>query len=274
MSFSIKELEGYVDFARRMARAARAETLPRFRSGLIAANKTQDDQNKEFDPVTDADREAERALRAMINEHYPTHGVVGEEFGETPGDGPWRWVLDPVDGTRAFVCGGVTWVTLIALEYEQKPVLGVIDQPYTDECWVGANGAAFLARNNQDTSCRTSGVTALEKARIATTDPRPAAYFTHDEAAAFDRLGRASRVVRFSMDAYAYGLLALGELDLVVEAGLQLHDFAALAPIIEGAGGVITNWRGDPVGADARGETLAAATPELHAAALAVLVDS
>ena len=129
----------------------------------------------------------------------------------------------------------------------------------------------MFRHGDEEQRCATSGVTQLEKARIATTDPRPVAYFTEAEAAAFERVSKSARVARFSLDAYAYGLLALGELDLVIEAGLQHHDYAALIPIVTGAGGVMTNWRGEPVGADARGETIAAATPELHEAALNVL---
>ncbi len=274
MSFSKPEITQYADFAAHLADAARAQTLPRFRSGLEVSNKAGAD----FDPVTDADREAERAMREMIAKTYPDHGIIGEEFGETRGEGPWCWVLDPVDGTRAFVCGVPSWTTLIALEFEHQPCLGLIDQPYMDERWVAANGATrFHHRDggygDAARACRTSGVEDLSAARISTTDPRPrpAGYIYDEEAAAFARLAGETRLARFSMDAYAYALLAHGELDLVVEAGLNHHDYAALAPVIEGAGGVVTNWSGAPVGSDARGETVAAATPTLHAAALKVL---
>ncbi len=267
MSFSKEQLEEYTAFAARLADAARGQTMPRFRSGAQIFNKA----GPWFDPVTDADREAERVIREMITKVYPKHGVIGEEFGASEGEGPWRWVLDPVDGTRAFICGAATWVTLIAVEYEASPVLGLIDQPYTDERWLAVNGETQFRHGETVVKCQASGVRDLSKARISTTDPRPVAYFNDRESEAFARLSKTTRVARFSMDAYAYGLLALGEIDLVVEAGLQHHDYAALAPVVIGAGGVMTNWAGGPVGTDDRGETIAAATPELHAAALDIL---
>ncbi len=269
MSFSTSEITQYADFATRLAEAARAQTLPRVRTGLEVSNKAGVD----FDPVTDADREAERAMREIISKTYPAHAIIGEEFGETQGEGPWRWVLDPIDGTRAFVCGVPSWTTLIALEYKERPVLGLIDQPYTDERWIAANGATRFRHSDMERACRISGVDDLSVARISTTDPRPrpAGYISDEEAAAFARLAGETRLARFSMDAYAYALLAHGELDLVVEAGLSHHDYATLVPVVVGAGGVITNWSGAPVGSDARGETVAAATPALHAAALKVL---
>ncbi len=269
MPFSKQEIAEFAAFADHLADVARAQTLPRFRNGVVVTNKA----GEAFDPVTDADREAERSLREMIDDKYPAHGVVGEEFGVSAGDGPWRWVLDPVDGTRGFVCGIATWVTLIALEHAGRQVLGVIDQPFTEERWAASGGAATYRRGDRLTPCKTSGVTGLAGARISTTDPRPAVYFDEREAAAFARVADRAQLARFSLDAYAYGLLAIGELDLVIETGLQHHDYAALIPIVETAGGVITNWRGEPVGSDACGETLAAATPELHATAMELLND-
>lgn len=271
MSFSPEQISEFASFADRLVKAARAETLPRFRTGLCVIDKKEEEAGAAFDPVTEADREGERAMRALISETHAEHGVVGEEFGVTQGNGPWRWVLDPVDGTRAFVCGVATWTTLIALEHEGEGVLGVIDQPYTDDCWRAVNGETVLRRGGRATVCKTSGVTDLARARISTTDPRPNVYFDEKAMRAFTRLADRTRLARFSMDAYAYGLLALGEIDIVAENGLQHHDYAALKPVVEGAGGVITNWRGEPLGSDDRGEVLAAATPELHAAALAVL---
>jgi len=254
-------------FAEELADAARAETLVRFRAGA----QVRDKEGPIFDPVTDADKKAEQAIRRKIDAVYPAHGVLGEEYGERRGDGPWRWVIDPVDGTRAFICGAPSWVTLIALEYDGASVFGVIDQPFTDERWIGRKGETFFKRAGRSRACRTSGVAELAKARLSTTDPRAVGYFSSKEATAFARLAAETQVERFSLDAYAYGLLAIGELDLVAEATLQRHDYAALTPVVEGAGGVITNWRGEPAGSDPRGEILAAATPGLHAAAMAVL---
>lgn len=267
MTFPDQSFKEYAAFAERLAEAARGQTLHRFRNHSVVFNKA----GPWFDPVTDADREAERVQRDMIANVYPAHGVIGEEFGATVPEAELRWVLDPVDGTRAFVCGVQTWTTLIALEHNAAPVIGLIDQPYTDERWLAVGGQTTFRHGTDVADCCTSSVTELDKARISTTDPRPIAYFNDKEAEAFARLSRQSRVARFSMDAYAYGLLALGEIDLVVEAGLQHHDYAALRPVVEGAGGVMTNWSGEPVGSDERGETIAAATPQLHEAAMKIL---
>lgn len=259
-----RDFSDYAAFAARLADAARAETLPRFRAGAPVSNKSE----KSFDPVTDADREAERVLRGLIGEAYPDHGVLGEEFAPTAQDAEWRWVLDPIDGTRSFVCGAPGWTTLIALEWRRKPVLGVIDQPFTDERWTGCDGETVYSRAGQSRRCRVSGVENLTEARISTTDPRTDGYFSQAEAAAFAGVAAKARLARFSLDAYAYALLASGEIDLVIEAGLNRYDVAALAPVVEGAGGVITDWRGGPPCEDRLGRVVAAASPALHAAAL------
>lgn len=261
-------IDSLAAFAGRLADAARGETLPRFRAQAEIHNKA----GILFDPVTDADREAERALRRLIGAVHPGHGIIGEEFGAENASAEWRWVLDPVDGTRAFICGAASWATLIALERNGAPVLGVIDQPFTDERWVGLQGEATVyARAGARRVCRASGLEALSRARIVTTDPRKEGYFTPEEADAFTALAAKTRVARFSLDAYAYGLLALGEVDLVMEASLNHHDYAALIPVVEGAGGVITGWKGEPVQESDRGRVIAAASAELHAAALEVL---
>jgi myo-inositol-1(or 4)-monophosphatase len=261
-------VDDFKGFAARLADAARAETLPRFRAKAEVHNKA----GMLFDPVTDADREAERAIRRLIGAMYPQHGIIGEEFGKENETADWRWVLDPVDGTRAFICGVASWATLIALERRGAPVLGLIDQPFTDERWIGlAGGGTSYARGGAARDCRVSGVKELSRARIVTTDPRKEGYFTREEAEAFGKLAAETRVARFSLDAYAYGLLALGEVDLVMEASLSHHDYAALIPVVEGAGGVITGWNGESVHASERGRLLAAASPALHEAALEVI---
>ena len=268
MAIGRTEIEDYRKFAERLADVAREQTLPRFRAGVDVFNKA----GIWYDPVTDADREAERAQRRMIKAAFPDHGILGEEFGLENEAASLRWVLDPVDGTRAFVCGTPSWVTLIALEENQRPFLGVIDQGFMDERWIGDSDGTVYCRGGETRACKTSDVTDLTKARISTTDPRRTGYFTAKEVDAFDRVADKARLARFSLDAYAYALLAMGELDLVIESGLKHHDYAALAPVVEGAGGVITNWRGKEFDADDRGRTLAAATPELHAAAMELLI--
>lgn len=254
-------------FAEHLAEVARAETLPRFRSGLTAHNKLDEG----FDPVTDADREAEAAIRRVIEAEYPEHGIFGEEHGIKEVSGPWRWVLDPVDGTRAFICGVPTWATLIALEYEERPVLGVIDQPYTGERWVGDGQTAELVRGGSRQALKTSGVTRAAEARLSTTDPRAEGYFTADEATAFARAANASRLPRFGYDAYAYGLLACGQLDAVAESALQRYDYAALLPVVRGAGGVASDWTGGEVETGERGRLLASASQALHDELLGLL---
>jgi len=258
-----------VAFAIRLAEAARLETLPRFRNSAGYENKSADG----VDPVTDADRAAERAQRALIAETYPDHGILGEEYGEQLSSGSdYRWVLDPIDGTRAFVCGATSWATLIALERGGRPAIGVIDQPYTNERWVGQSGGTrFFSAGSAPIDCTVSACTLLQKARVSTTDPRPGRYFGIDAARRFAAIADRAAIARFSLDAYAYGLLALGELDLVIETGLKRHDFAALLPIIAGAGGVVSAWNGDRVESDPNGSIVAAATPALHRAALEAL---
>lgn len=267
MSFSPEEISIFAAFADELADAAREQSLSRFRDGVKISEK----DGPVFDPVTDADREAERVQRRLIEERFPDHGILGEEFGELPGSSPWRWVLDPIDGTRAYMCGTTSWTTLIGLEYEGQPVFGLIDQPYTDERWVGTNQKSDFSRSSNRKTVRTSGVTDIANARISTTDPLPSAYFGAAGAAAFARVEKAARVARFSLDAYAYGLLAIGEMDVVIETGLQRYDYAALLPVVRGAGGIVSNWNGDEPGTDDRGELVASASIELHQSTLDLL---
>ena len=268
MSLTKNDLNTYLDFAIRLSDVARQETLPRFRAQGEVYNKA----GIWFDPVTDADREAERAQRRLIKAAFPSHGILGEEFGAENADAELRWVLDPIDGTRAFVCGMPSWTTLIALETQDDgPILSVVDQPFTDERWIcSPEGTRYICKGAENIG-KTSAVTELSKARLSTTDPRPTAYYTSVEARAFERVANQARLTRFSQDAYAYALLAIGAIDLVIEAGLQHHDYAALKPLVEGAGGVISDWHGQAFCADARGRTIAAATQQLHDEALAVL---
>lgn len=268
MTKDCTDIEASIALLARLAEEASKVTLAHFRKGAPIANKA----GIWFDPVTEADRDAERAMRRMISHVFPRHGILGEEFGEEYGEGhsstnppDCRWILDPIDGTRAYVCGVPSWMTLIALEHYGESVLGLLDQPFTKERWIATNGKTMYSIEDQVSPCKVSPLTDLSKARITTTDPRRTqGYFDSDQADAFRRVAKASRLARFSLDAYGYALLALGEIDVVLESGLAHHDYAALAPVVRGAGGVMTNWRGDPVGTDDRGEVLAAATPELH----------
>ena len=273
-----KQISELRDFALELAGLAADETLPRFRAGITVQNK----QSEDFDPVTDADREAERVIRERIEAQYPEHGILGEEFGEKSTGSDFRWVLDPVDGTRAFVCGVPSWTTLIALEYQHTPLIGVISQPYMNENWVGAPGdhGTILHRPPDETACRASAETDLAAARVTTSDPRPEAYFSDAEAAAFANIASKCRLARFGLDAYGYAVLASGQFELVIEAGLQRYDAAALVPVVQAAHGLVTDWRGNPIGPDwekpfdqggQRGRIIAAANRSLLDQALKIL---
>jgi histidinol phosphatase-like enzyme (inositol monophosphatase family) len=215
-----------------------------------------------YDPVTEIDRAAERALRAAIEAVFPGDGIEGEEYGLVREEAPRRWLLDPVDGTRALICGLPSWTTLVALLEEGRPTHGFIDAPALDELLVGLPGVALLNGRR----VRTSACTRLIEARLSTTDP----YLFHGaEAEAFGRVRQRARLTRYGLDALAYARLAAGHLDLVIESGLKRHDWAALVPVVRGAGGVVGNWEG---GEDlAEGALVAAATRQLFDEAIACL---
>jgi myo-inositol-1(or 4)-monophosphatase len=253
----------FVDFAHRLADAARRETVPRWVSGSAAEDKG----GFEFDPVTDADREAERAMRALIEAEFPEHGVSGEEFPDRPTRGRFSWSLDPIDGTRSFICGLPTWVTLIALLEDGEPVLGLIDAPCLDERYLGSPDVGLFRGRGGEGQLRASGCTALSDARLSTTDPY---LFRGTDAGAFHRVREQVRTTRYGHDGYAYARLAAGSLDLVIEAGLKPHDYNALIPVVRAAGGMIGDWEG---GSDfSVGKVIAAATPELYQAALEAML--
>jgi histidinol phosphatase-like enzyme (inositol monophosphatase family) len=244
-----------IAFAEELAAAARRETLHRW----VAGCAVEDKGNGVFDPVTQADREAERVMRTMIRERYPDHGITGEEWPDEPGTSAYRWSLDPVDGTRSFVCRLPTWVTLIGLLHDDQQFLGLVDAPCLDETYLGFEDRATMSFRGQRTAIRTSDCTCVADARLSTTDP-----FLFDGACfeTFADLRRAARLVRYGHDGYAYARLAAGSLDLVVESGLKPHDYNALIPLIRAAGGTIGDWRG---GEDfARGKVIAAATRALY----------
>jgi myo-inositol-1(or 4)-monophosphatase len=205
-----------------------------------------------YDPVTEIDRAAERALRAAIERALPDDGIEGEEYGIVRETAPRRWLLDPVDGTRALICGLPSWTTLVALVEGEEPVAGFIDAPALDELMIGLPGRTTL----NGVPVQVSGCTKLGGARLSSTDPY---LFAGAEAEAFDRVRRAVRLTRFGYDALAYARLAAGHLDLVVESGLKRHDWAALVPAVRGAGGVIGDWGG---GTDFDGGAIVAASSQ------------
>lgn len=245
-------------FAEKLADTARTVIQPYFRSGLGVMDKADDS------PVTKADREAEQAMRQLIEQAYPDHGIYGEEFGIKEGAGDQTWVLDPIDGTRSFICGAPWFGTLIALTQKGLPHLGVLDVPMMGERWIGDGQQTFF----QGQPCQVRTTTALDQASLFTTDFD---LFTPEQGAAFNRVKEQVKTVRYGTDCYAYGLLAGGHIDAVIEAGLQPYDAMALVPVIQGAGGVVTGWDGEAVSLQWDGRIVAAATPELHAALLKVL---
>lgn len=225
-------------FLLELASVAAAETLPRFRVGAAADNKASDG----FDPVTEADRAAEAAIRRRITAVHPDHGVIGEEYGEDRAGAEYVWVLDPVDGTRAFIAGAPVWTTLIGLRWQGRTVLGLIAQPVLGEIYIG--GAGRGARRIDRSGVRpitTRRTATLAEATLATTDPR---LFAPGDAAAFERLASAAQLTRFGLDAYAMAQVAAGNIDLVVEAGLKPWDACGPRAVIEGAGGVVCGWDG------------------------------
>lgn len=249
----------FLPIAHRLADAARHAILPYYRSDVAIDDKADDS------PVTLADRGAEQTMRALLAELAPGHGIIGEEFGRERDDAEWVWVLDPVDGTKSFIAGRPTFCILIGLLHHGRPVLGIIDQPVLGERWVGVEGAATTLN---DRPVRTSGIDTLAAARVGTTGPELLPGASSDD---FARLQARARFTVWGGDAYLYAMLASGGLDIVAEYGLKLHDFAALVPVVQGAGGVMTDWRGAALHAASEGHVLVAANAALHAAAKAVL---
>lgn len=242
MTLSPTRLNDLDPFLVNLNRAAAAAILPLFRGDHGLDNKLASG----FDPVTEADKGAERAIRALISQHFPEHGVIGEEYGEDRPDAEFVWVLDPVDGTRAFIAGLPLWCTLIGLRHQGVPVLGSIGQSYLDELYIGHAGGSRLISRGETRPLKVRPCASLAHAVIATTDPEGC--FTDPEREAWRKVRAASRLARLGCDAYAYAMVASGTLDLVLEAGLKSWDIDAAIPVIAGAGGITTNWRGDPVG--------------------------
>ncbi|MBX9930429.1 MAG: histidinol-phosphatase [Methylobacterium sp.] len=257
-----------VDLARFMedlAAQSGQAILPFFRAAFGMDDKTRG--TAPFDPVTEADRAAELALRNLIRRTFPTHGILGEEFGDERLDAEYVWVLDPIDGTRAFVAGLPTWGTLIGLTRAGTPVRGLMHQPYIGECFSGDGRNARLKGPRGERALCTRRLGTLSEAVLATTDPR--LFAEGRERDGFTALEARVRLSRYGTDCYAYCMLASGQIDLVVESGLKPYDIVALIPIIEGAGGVVTDWDGGP--ANQGGRIVAAGDARLHKIALEIL---
>ncbi|MGQ0672304.1 MAG: histidinol-phosphatase [Hyphomicrobium sp.] len=252
-------------FAHDLANRSGAVIRPHFREPMTIENKAS---GAFFDPVTAADRAAEQAIAAQIRASLPGHGIVGEEFGSHNPDARHRWVVDPIDGTRAFVMGSPLWGTLIGLLDNGEPVLGLMDQPFTRErFWSDAASSHLRTGDGRERRLATRPCTGLADAVLTSTDPD--LFPPGPDAEAFTRVRRAVRMTRFGGDCYAYCLLAAGFIDLVVECGLKPFDIVALIPIIERAGGRVTTWDGRP--ATAGGRIVAAGDARVHEQAMALL---
>lgn len=256
--------DAWVALAHRLADASGSVIRQHFRSPIAIETKPDDS------PVTEADKAAESAIRTILVAELPGHGIHGEEHGAEGIDRAWVWVIDPIDGTKSFICGMPTFGTLIALMHEGTPVLGVIDQPVQGERWIGVTGrpTVYRDRTGTDRVCRTRACPTLERATVMATSPD---MFVGRDADAFARLRDSVHLARYGADCYAYGVLAMGFVDLACEASMHLHDYAALVPVVEGAGGRVTDWAGNGLGMEADGRIIAAGDPALHAAAIRAL---
>ncbi len=254
-------------FAGRLADAAGAEILPYFRADVAVENKAR---GSCYDPVTLADRTAEQAIRALIHESYPEHGVLGEEFGFEAGSSGLTWVVDPIDGTKSFMTGQLHWATLIALYDGEKPCVGLVDQPYVGERFVGSRlGAQVQRRDGQAQTLKTRHCADIGAAVLCSTGRD--IFDGDEELAAFDRVAERVRMVRYGGDCYLYCMLASGLVDLVIESTLKAHDVQALIPLVEAAGGVITSWSGESAVQGRR--VIAAGDRRVYELAVALLAD-
>lgn len=249
--------------AKAMAKVAQVETMRHFRvSGLVADNKEHDG----FDPVTIADRAAEKAMRAVITEMRPNDAILGEEYGYQSGSSGLTWVLDPIDGTRGYISGTPTWGVLISIRDDGGPFFGMILQPHIGEQFIGGFGQAILVSEKHVKPLATRQTATLSKATMLSTFPEIG---TEIERAGFNTLAKQVQLVRYGMDCYGYALLAAGCVDLVVEAGLNPYDIQSPIAVVQAAGGIVTDWRGNR--AHEGGRVIAAANEKLHDAALEIL---
>jgi myo-inositol-1(or 4)-monophosphatase len=258
----MQDSRDWIPFIDRLADAASAAILPYFRTRMDVDNKA----DGHFDPVTVADRAAEEAMRAIIAAEYPGHGVLGEEFEPTDVDAEHVWVIDPIDGTRAFISGLPVWGTLIGLKRDGRPIAGMMAQPFTGERFHGDGRTAGYRGPDGRRPLRTRPCARLADATMFTTSPR---IFRSTEQATYDAIESRVRMARYGVDCYAYAMVAAGNVDLVVEAGLKAFDIVGLIPVIEGAGGLVTDWQGGS--AVNGGRVVAAGDRRVHAEALEIL---
>ena len=250
-------------FIGRLATTSGETILPFFRTSLSVDDKGS---NKDFDPVTEADRAAEAVMRRLIKANFPQHGIIGEEFGAEREDAEYVWVLDPIDGTKSFIGGFPVWGTLIALMHRGTPVFGMMHQPFIGERFSGDNGSATYKGPSGERRLAVRRCASLKEATVCTTSPL---LMNEADRATFRRVEQAARLSRYGGDCYAYCMLAAGHIDLVVETELKPYDINALIPIVTGAGGIVTTWEGKP--AQAGGRIIAAGDERVHEEAMKLL---
>jgi histidinol phosphatase-like enzyme (inositol monophosphatase family) len=262
---AVDDPHSHLEFAQRMALAAGEVILPHFRVALDVEDKGGD---KGYDPVTEADRAAEAVISAAIARAHPDHGIRGEELGWKKGSSNYTWVVDPIDGTRSFILGQMHWATLIALNDGERVIAGVAHQPYVGETFLAtAGGISEWRRGSERRTLKTRRCRSVAAAALACTDPKM--FRTPTSLAAFNRVSAQARLTRWGGDCYAYCLLAMGLIDVVIEASLQAYDVQALIPIVESAGGAITTWTGGD--SQEGGDVVATGDPALHDAVLRLL---
>ena len=253
----------FAAFIEKLATASGETILPFFRTSLGIENKKS---GHDFDPVTEADRAAEAAMRHLISTSFPQHGIVGEEFGNERADAEYVWVLDPIDGTKSFIGGFPVWGTLIALMHNGEPAFGMMHQPFIRERFTGDNGGSRYRGPAGERKLNVRRCASLSDATLYTTTPL---MFNDAQRAVFSGIESRVKLSRYGGDCYAYCMLAAGHADLVIEADLKSYDIAALVPIVTGAGGVVTTWDGKP--AHHGGNIVAAGDPRVHEAAMKLL---
>ena len=252
----------FASFVDQLASASGDTILPFFRTALVVENKKAGG----FDPVTEADRAAEQAMRTLIRKNFPDHGILGEEYGSERADAEYVWALDPIDGTKSFITGMVAWGTLIGLMRLGEPVFGMMHQPFTRERFSGDGGAAAYRGLNGKRDLRVRACASLGDAILTTTSPL---LMNEADRAAFGKVESTVKLSRYGGDCYAYCMLAAGLIDLVIETEIKPHDIVAIIPIVTGAGGIITTWENGP--AQGGGRIIVAGDRRVHQAALAML---
>jgi histidinol phosphatase-like enzyme (inositol monophosphatase family) len=253
-------------FLHQLCDAASVETMRLFRQPMDVVNKDEIKGDSSFDPVTLADKAAEKVIRELIKKHYPEHGILGEEFGEENIDAQFCWIIDPIDGTRSYISGLPLWGTLIGLYENGVPIAGIMHQPFTGERYLSDGSQSKLVHMNKSKNIHGSSTQSVSDCLLLTTSPK---LFEGDELEAYERVEHACKLSRYGTDCYAYVLVASGQVDLVVESKLFIYDIAALIPIVENAGGKVTDWQGNS--AAQGGQILAAGNTDVHQQAIELL---